>query len=64
MNDLPLMLVTLVLALAALMGCMALLNWCVEKSPSAILIRYASFAESGLSLVAACASAFTMMSHL
>ncbi len=33
MSELPLMFVTLVLALAAVMGCMALLNWCVEKSP-------------------------------
>lgn len=64
MNDLLFMFVTLVVALAVLMASTALLNWGIAKSPFAILVRYAGFAESGLSVLAACASAFTMLSHL
>lgn len=64
MNDLLFMLVTLVVALAVLMGSTALLDWCIEKSPVDIRGRFTGVAESGISLVASCASAISMLSHM
>lgn len=64
MSDLLFMLVTLVVALAVLIGGMALLNWCVERGPFSIRRYYKSYAGWGVSLFAACASEFVMLSHL
>lgn len=64
MSDLLFMFVTLVIALAVLIGGMALLNWCAARSPLVIRRYYKGYAGWGLSLFAACASEFAMLSHL